>query len=155
MDRDFDIDAFLQRPLVAHLATVSERGACESPVWFLWEDGTMWLVGNDRDSFPKRLRADGRCAIGVVDFDLDRGVLEHVGIRAVATVLPIDRARLRRLLERYLGDNEAMWNAGFRERVVDHLTLMVRIDPVSIVARDQSYFAGPPAASRIDADDDA
>ena len=145
MDADFDVDEFLRQPLVAHLATGSHDGARESPVWFLWEDQAMWLVGNERDSFPKRLQVDGRCAIGVVEFDLRRGLLKHVGIRGIATVLPLDRFRLHRLLHRYLGENEATWNARFRTSVIDRLTLMVRIEPVSVVARDQSYFASTPS----------
>jgi len=143
-DTDFDVDDFLQRPLVAHLATASHDGPRESPVWFLWEDNAMWLVGNERDSFPKRLQVDGRCAVGVVEFDLQRGLLKHVGIRGIATVLPLDRLRLHRLLRRYLGENEAMWNPRFRASVIDRLTLMVRIEPMSVVARDQSYFANIP-----------
>ena len=141
MDKDFDIDTFLQRPLFAHLATTCDEGARESPVWYLWEDGSMWLVGNDRDTFPRRLRRDPRCAVGVVDFDLQRGLLQHVGVRGITTVDALDRSRLGRLLRRYLGDDEAMWNSRFRESIIDRLSLMIRIDPTSIVARDQSYFA--------------
>jgi Pyridoxamine 5'-phosphate oxidase len=146
MDTDFDVDGFLQQPLVAHLATASHDGARESPVWFLWEDQVMWLVGNERDSFLKRLQVDGRCAVGVVEFDLQRGVLKHVGIRGIATILPLDRFRLHRLFRRYLGEDEAMWNPRFRARVIDRLTLMARIEPISVVARDQSYFASTPSA---------
>src|ERR1700704_5737879 len=95
-DRDFDIDALLRRPLIAHLATASNDGPRESPVWFLWEDGALWLVGHARDSFPNRLAAQPACAIGIVDFDLPRGVLEHVGIRGEATVVELESARLHR-----------------------------------------------------------
>lgn len=144
-DRDFEIDAFLARPLVAHLATSSPHGARESPVWFLWEDGAVWLVGTTRDSFPRRIAADGRCALGVVDFDLAKGLLHHVGLRGVASVEPLDRGRLHRLLARYLGPDEAAWNPSFRRRVIDHLDLMVRLVPTSVVARDQSWFAAEEA----------
>jgi hypothetical protein len=140
-DSDFDIDEFLRRPLFAHLATASEDGPRESPVWFLWEEGAIWLIGNSRDSFPNRIRRDGRCAIGIVDFDLRRGFLQHVGLRGVAAAVPLDRGRLYRLLRRYLGDDEAAWNPWFRANVIDGLDLMVRFEPTSIVARDQSYFA--------------
>ena len=141
MDHDFDIDPFLQRPLIAHLATMSEDGARESPVWFLWEDNAIWLVGNTRDSFPKRIQADGRCAIGLVDFDLEGGLLQHVGLRGNATVVPLDQARLYRLLRRYLGDDQSSWSPWFRANIIDGLDLMVHFIPTSIVARDQSYFA--------------
>jgi hypothetical protein len=45
------------------------------------------------------------------------------------------------LLARYLGDDETAWDPWFREHVVDGLDLMVRIRPVSVVARDLSYFS--------------
>jgi hypothetical protein len=40
------IEKILSRPLFAHLATASERGPRESPVWFLWEGGALWIIGN-------------------------------------------------------------------------------------------------------------
>ncbi len=147
MSHDFDIEAFLRRPLFAHLATASNEGPRESPVWFLWEAGELWLVGNERDSFPKRIRAEPRCAAGIVEFDLENGLLRHVGIRGMGNIEALDRARLHRLLARYLGENEASWNEHFKGSVIDRLNLMVRIVPTSVVARDQSYFAGHPAAA--------
>jgi len=141
VEKDFDIDDFLARPLFAHLATASEDGVRESPVWFLWEDETVWLIGNTRDSFPKRIRKDRRCAIGIVDFDLKKGFLRHVGMRGNAEVVPLDKEHLYLLLHRYLGDDETKWNPSFRAAVIDGLDLMVKFMPTSIVARDQSYFA--------------
>ena len=141
MSYEFDIETFLQQPLFAHLATASPDGPRESPVWFLWEAHELWLVGTSRDSFPKRIQTEPRCAVGIVQFDLVRGRLRHVGIRGTGSIEPIDGDRLHRLLSRYLGDDEAAWNPRFRSRVIDRLDLMVRIKPSSIVARDQSYFA--------------
>lgn len=141
MSNDFDVEEFLQRPLFAHLATASGDGPRESPVWFLWEAGELWLMGSDRDSFPKRIRAEPRCAVGIVEFHLAKGELRHVGIRGVGTVEALDRERLHRLLCRYLGEDEATWNQHFREAVIQRLNLMVRIVPTSVVARDQSYFS--------------
>jgi hypothetical protein len=142
---DLDVDAFLQRPLMAHLASASPDGPRDSPVWFLWEDRALWLVGTSRDSFPRRIAADGRCAVGVVDLDLPSGRLEHVGMRGTAEVVALDPGRLHRLLARYLGEEETGWDPWFREHVIDHLDLMVRFVPTSVVARDLSYFAGAPS----------
>lgn len=65
------LDEVLARPLFAHLATDSEHGPRESPVWFLWEDETLWFIGNyQSDTFPKRIEREPRCAIGVVEFDI-------------------------------------------------------------------------------------
>jgi Pyridoxamine 5'-phosphate oxidase len=139
-----NIDEVLAKPLIAHLATGSPDGPRHSPVWFLWEDGAVWLIGNHRDSFPRRIEQDGRCAIGVVDFDLLGGKLVHVGMRGAAEVVALDPGRLYRLLSRYLGSDPREWNADFRRQVVDHLDLMVLFVPSSLVARDQSYFAAHP-----------
>ena len=138
MDHDFDVDDFLQKPLLAHLATASGDGPRESPVWFLWEAGARWLVGT-RMTAPKRLRAspDARSA----SERPPNGVLRHVGIRGVATIEPLDRPRLYRMLRRYLGEDQQAWNHSFRARVIDRLELMVRISPESLVARNQSYFS--------------
>jgi hypothetical protein len=89
-------------------------------------------------------RHDPGCAVGIVEFDLARGLLRHVGMRGTGTIDSLDRARLHRLLSRYLGADEAAWNPRFRASVIDRLDLMVRIEPASIVARDQSYFSNVP-----------
>jgi hypothetical protein len=135
----FDLDTFLARPLIAHLATASPEGPRESPVWFLWEEGVVWLVGTFRDSFPKRISGEARCAIGFVEFAVDQGVLLHVGMRGTAAIERLDEARLNRLLRRYLGE-EKTWNPLFVETVIGKLDLMVRFAPDSVVMRNQSYF---------------
>jgi hypothetical protein len=137
----FAPEIVLSKPLMAQLATSSSDGARHSPVWFLWEDSAVWLIGREGDSFMRRLRADPRCAVGVVDFNAKQGRLCHVGIRGQAEVVPLDRARLRRLLSRYLGDDETAWNPWFVQNVVAPLDRMARITPTSIVTRDQSFFA--------------
>jgi hypothetical protein len=142
---DFDPSAVLLKPLVAHLATGSPDGPRESPVWFLWEEQAIWLIGNSQDSFPKRLRAESRCAVGMVDFDVERGILRHTGIRGVAEIRAMDQARLGRFLERYLGPDRDAWNPWFIEHIADPLDLMIRITPQSIVAKDVSFFKTGPA----------
>ena len=103
MNHDFPLEDVLSRPLMAHLATASAEGPRDSPVWFLWEDGVMWFVARSVDRFPKRIRETPKCSVGVVDFNLQRGTLRHVGMRGTAEVTPVDKARLHRLLARYLG----------------------------------------------------
>ena len=141
MSLDFPLENLLSRPLIAHLSTISAAGPRDSPLWFLWEDGVMWFVGRTVDTFPKRIRETAQCAVGVVDFDLQRGTLRHVGMRGTAEVTALDMARLRRLLARYIGEDPTCWRSTFRREVVDKLDLMVRFRPTSIVARDQSYFS--------------
>jgi hypothetical protein len=136
----FDLDEFLARPLIAHFATASADGPCESPLWFLWEEGSIWFIGTTRDSFPKRVEDEPRCAISFVDFALERGVLLHVGTRGSATVTALDDGRLHRLLRRYLGEDRARWHQAFVQAVIDKIDLTVRFVPGTVVMRDQSYF---------------
>ena len=141
--RSVDVDEFLSRPLFAHLATATADGAPrDSPVWFLWDEGAVWIIGEPTDSFPERVKGEPRCAVGVVDFDRRRGLVQHVGIRGRGSVEPWDAARARRLLARYLGSDEARWDARFIEPLSDPRYRFVRVVPESVVARDVSY---PPA----------
>jgi nitroimidazol reductase NimA-like FMN-containing flavoprotein (pyridoxamine 5'-phosphate oxidase superfamily) len=138
-----ELDEFLARPLFAHLATASDDGPRESPVWFLWDDEAIWIIGSRRtDSFPARLEREPRCAIGIVDFDAEWGLVQHVGMRGHATTEPFDADRARRLLARYLGDKSESWDRRFRETLGDPDNLFVRVVPETVVARDISYGQG-------------
>lgn len=133
------MDKLLARPLFAHLATASEQGPRESPVWFLWEGGALWVIGNYKtDSFPARVEREPRCAIGVVDFDASTGLVQHVGIRGRARLEPHDAGRMKRLLGRYMGE-PGRWDTRFVEILDDADYIFVRIEPETVVVRDQSY----------------
>jgi hypothetical protein len=138
--RTVELDEFLSRVLFAHLATASENGPRQSPVWFLWEDGAAWIIGSLRDdSFPRRIEREPRCAIGIVDFDVERGLVHHVGMRGRATVEPFDPDRATRLLRRYLGERVDAWDRRFRETLENSDNVLIRFSPETVVARDQSY----------------
>jgi len=141
-----DIGAFLARPLFGHLATHHPDGPRESPVWYRYDDGTVWILGDAAtDTFPERIEREPACALGVVDFDAARGLVQHVGIRGRGTVEPFDRDRAERLLARYLGDDRGTWDERFADYVADptDTALFVRLDPDTVVARDQSYGPAP------------
>ena len=89
----FDLDEFLSRPLYAHLAHQAEQGPRESPVWFHWDGGLIWIIGGT--SFPKNLKREPVCAIGIVDWDVATGLNQHVGLRGRAEVVPFDAERQR------------------------------------------------------------
>lgn len=139
--KSVDIDEFLSRPLFGHLATVSVEGPRESPIWFLWEDGAVWIIGNSRaDTFVHRIEHDPRCATGIVDFEPSEGRVEHAGFRGRATVEPFSKERAKRLLRRYLGDDERSWDAArFLNALDDPDNVLIRFLPDTAVARDQSY----------------
>ena len=61
-------------------------------------------------------------------------------MRGEATLEPYDRSRAERLFEKYLGDDREAWPETFRGLEADKYRL-VRFDPETAVARDQSYPA--------------
>lgn len=146
--KDFEIETVLNKPLMAHLATVDKDESRDSPVWFIWEESFLWVFGTTEDSFIKRLQKQPQCAVGVVDFDLQNGILKHVGIRGTAQVGKVDDERLERFVFKYLGENSDDWNKWFIANIVDPLNRMVQIAPKSIVVKDTSFFkTGPHLAS--------
>ncbi|HEV3479271.1 MAG TPA: pyridoxamine 5'-phosphate oxidase family protein [Gaiellaceae bacterium] len=141
---ELDVDELLARPLFAHLATASDDGPRDSPVWFLWEEDAIWIIGSRRtDTFPARLEREPRCAMGIVDFDREGGLVHHVGMRGRATLEPFDPQRAMRLLARYLSKRSELWDDRFRATLADPDNLFVRFVPETVVARDQSYDAAP------------
>ena len=134
------MEELLALPLFAHLATHSERGPRESPVWFLWEDEAVWIIGNYRtDTFPSRIEREPLCAIGIVNFDVTKGLVQHVGFRGRARLEPQDEERMKRLLRRYLGEELSGWDSRFLEIIGDTDYIFVRFEPETVVVRDQSY----------------
>lgn len=97
-----------------------------------------------KDSFVRRLKQEPRCALGVVDFDLDKGVLRHVGIRGSSHLEVVDHDRLFRFVSKYLGKDRENWNEWFVNNIVEPLDVMVRITPKSMVAKDVSFFKTGP-----------
>jgi len=129
----------LSRPLFAHLATASDEGPRESPVWFLWEEGALWIIGNRRtDTFPRRVEREPRCAVGIVDFDPETGLVQHAGFRGRACLTAHDPERMERLLGRYMGERNT-WDPRFIEILEDEEYILVRFEPETAVVRDQSY----------------
>jgi hypothetical protein len=134
----FELAEFLTRPLFAHLATASQHGPRESPVWFHWDGTYVWIIGGT--TFPSNIKRDPRCALGVVDWDQETGRCHHVGIRGRADVLPFDPAMARTIFRRYFGPDEANWDRRFDDVLRGEGGVeLVRITPDTVVIRDQSY----------------
>lgn len=139
----FDLDEFLGRPLIAHLATASEDGPRNSPLWFLWEGKAMWfIVEEGYNTFQLRIRDDPRVAIGIVDFDPRAGSLQHVGIRGLGSLEPWDDDLAERLHHRYYSrlDGYDRPPAPRGSKVVGRLPMtLVKVAPRQVVLRDQGY----------------
>ena len=71
---------------MAFLATSSDKGPRDSPVWFLYEENLLWIFGTQGDSFIKRLQTDPKRTISIVDFQIEKIILRHVGVSAPQTL---------------------------------------------------------------------
>lgn len=151
MPRAFDPIAVLSKPLMATLSSLSEDGAPRTaPVWYIWEDEALWMLGGADGSTVRRLGRDPRCSVEITDFDREAGILLHVGLRGTADITPMDTDRFRRLLQLYLDGGEATWNPWFIDNVAcidDPDGRMIRLAPDSIFTNNVSYFrTGPDLA---------
>ncbi|MFG6660331.1 pyridoxamine 5'-phosphate oxidase family protein [Sulfitobacter sp. 915] len=148
MGYTFDPHALLSEPLMANLSTSSDEGPRNAPVWFLWEDEAIWMLGSKNSSSVSRLEADPRCAVEIVHFDNKAGILLHLGLRGRASIEQTNPMRFRRLLAKYLGPDEGCWNAWFIQNVAaidDHDGRMIRLIPSTTYTNNVSYFRTGPA----------
>lgn len=123
------LNEVLARPLFVHLATGSEQGPRESPVWFLWENGILWIIGNyETDSFPKRIEREPRCAVGIINFEVSTGLVQHVDFRGQARLEAHDPERMKRLLSRYMGESES-WDLRFVKILDDADYIFIVLSP--------------------------
>jgi nitroimidazol reductase NimA-like FMN-containing flavoprotein (pyridoxamine 5'-phosphate oxidase superfamily) len=145
VNAEFDVDAFLARPLVARIATA---GPSIRPVWFLWEDAAFWWLTGSWSRLPAILDDEARVAVVVDTCDLATGEVRQVTAVGDATIAPFDRDRAYRKLCRYLGPDPSLWDQD-RFALPDETVggtpgaRFVRLAPDRLRARDLSY-APPP-----------
>ncbi|ELY89237.1 pyridoxamine 5'-phosphate oxidase family protein [Natrinema altunense] len=140
---DSELDTVLDRPLFCHFAQIAEAGPRVSPLWFLWEEDVIWNIAQLQGrSYPERVRRRPRTAIAITDFEPRTGHVEHVGMRGTASLESYDQERAGRLLEKYLGSDENEWPKRFVGLDPTDYRL-IKFEPDTIVARDQSYPAPP------------
>ena len=88
---------------MANVARVAADGTPRNaPMWYIWEENAIWLLGPTSFSSVKRLKIKPNCAVEIIDFNREDGILLHLGLRGVATTVPMDRTRFQRLLKNTL-----------------------------------------------------
>jgi len=138
--KNIDLNEFMKKPLFAHLATISESGPADSPIWCLWEDGYLWICTDIvKGSFGKRIEKDKRCAISIVDYDHTTGKLHHVGFRGTAEVLNFDTNIGTRIFAKYVGPNKESWPDWFKNFLNDENARLIQFSPETVIIRDGSY----------------
>lgn len=136
------LDAFLNRPLVARLAT---NGPSVRPVWYLWEEGAFWIITGRWSTLGDRLVADDTVALLIDSSDLRTGEVIAVYATGRATLEPYDEQRAGRKLARYLGPDMSTWD---RERFGGGPAAdgerFIRLVPDRLSMRDLSFRVTQP-----------
>jgi PPOX class probable F420-dependent enzyme len=131
----------LERPLIAHLATVRPDGEpMVNPVWFVWDGDRIRMTHTRTRQKFRNLRAEPRVALCITDPDDQQRYLELRG--EVETVEgDAGGAYYRRLRQRYGVDpDDPMPDADVR------VVLVIR--PTTVLARSPAP-GGPPAIERV------
>lgn len=107
-----EVQAFLARPLLGRLATASPDGQPHVvPVWFLLEDGFVWVSSFQSTRKVIDLERNPKCAI-VVDIEQGREALTAVVIEGRAELIRAPfaevRQRAQRIYAKYLGAEGAL-----------------------------------------------
>jgi len=81
-----EVDAFLAEQRTCRVATVGSTGPHATPLWFVWQDGALWLTSLSRSQRWIDLQNDPRIAV-VVDAGEDYGELRGVELRGRVEVV--------------------------------------------------------------------
>jgi hypothetical protein len=135
-----DITAFLQRPLVARVAT---EGPTLRPVWYLYEEPTFYWLTDTANFLHRAVLAGERLVVVVDECDIATGEVIHVRARGTGEIIPVDRERAMRKFARYLGPDQAKWDPRFVASLDLPSTRMCRFTPTSIEAADASFMVKP------------
>lgn len=124
-----EMDEFLQRPLIARLATVRPDGAPYiNPLWFEWDGSDFWLLARRRSAYVEHLRANPRVCLSVASDELPYTRVTAIGRAEVANPdgssdvwLPL----ARRLTRRYVGGVDD----DYAERTAQQSRWLIRVVP--------------------------
>jgi hypothetical protein len=81
-----EVDAFLAEQRTCRVATVGRNGPHATPLWFVWQDGALWLTSLSRSQRWTDLQNDPRIAV-VVDAGEAYGELRGVELRGRVEVV--------------------------------------------------------------------
>ncbi|MFZ0715732.1 pyridoxamine 5'-phosphate oxidase family protein [Mycobacterium sp.] len=83
---DKEVDAFLDEQRTCRAATVGAHGPHATPLWFIWQDGAIWLTSLTQSQRWKDLAQDPRIAV-VIDDGVSLTELRGVELRGKVRVI--------------------------------------------------------------------
>lgn len=134
---EHELNAFLSQPLIARLATVRADGRPHvAPVWYMWEDGTLYIETAYNSVKGRNILRDPRCAVTI---DVTGGGMrnKHVIIEGEAETIQEHeevQSLARRIYVRYLG-HESLDTPSVKEMLAGNIFIL-RIRPRNIAHSD-------------------
>lgn len=130
-----EINAFLQGPVVARVATIDEDGLPYiTPVWQEWDGEALWIVPRERTAFVQHIKRNPNVAVSCAE---DSGAYSRVLIRGKAEIVfgpaPMEGQCLeiaRRMARRFLGEN----GPEYLEPTRDRPRYLVKIVPDTMIS---------------------
>jgi hypothetical protein len=132
-----NIEEFLQRPLVARVAT---NGPTLRPVWYLYEEPIFYWLTDTANVLHGAVERGERLVLVVDECDISTGEVIHVRARGFGEIIPVDRDRAMKKFSRYLGADQSTWDPRFVPSLDLPSTRMCRFAPQSIEAADVSFM---------------
>jgi PPOX class probable F420-dependent enzyme len=132
------LDAFLARPLIARLGTITPEGdPYIAPVWFEWDGASIVFSARARARFVVNLQANPRVCVSIAeDVDPLTRVLIVGRVELLRDAAP-DRGewleRSRRLCRRYLGEGSG---DDYQDETIDRLSVWYRVIPDETISWD-------------------
>ena len=131
-----DLETFLARPLLARLGTANPTTGQPHvvPVWYLWEDGSLWISVFSSTRKGRELLANPRCSV-VIDVDESDLSLRAVLFEGTADLLTgpsaFNTEMFTHIYTRYLGP-EGVLAADPQEWIHAPENLLVKLTPEKV-----------------------
>jgi nitroimidazol reductase NimA-like FMN-containing flavoprotein (pyridoxamine 5'-phosphate oxidase superfamily) len=120
------MDLFLDRPLIARLATSENDHPRVVPMWFWWDGADIWMETSPTFANPRILRSNPHAAV-TVDEAVSGFALRAVVMRGRVEIIegPSDQvmATVRKIYARYLSADEQTSEAGRAMLLGGHVLL--------------------------------
>lgn len=120
------MDRFLERPLIARLATSDHDRPRVLPMWFWWDGQDVWMETSPTFANYRVLRRNPNAALSI-DEALSGLAMRAVVMRGRVEIVdgPLDEvmATVRRIHDRYLSPEERASEAGRAMQLGSHVLL--------------------------------
>lgn len=133
------LDAFLNQPILARIATIRDNRPHVVPMWFDWDGISLWMETGYGFQKHKNLLENPNCAVSI---DVTEGGLRFKGaiMEGVAEIItdtePFVRDTVERIYSKYLGD------AGILEptpqEMINNPHAIIRLQPTRILTWDET-----------------